>query len=174
MLLEQWIHQWLEQIVSVLGVFEDKPGKVNSCQFVNNQFKMESFVRWLGTIKHLSNKLESSSGSTVVKTDWGAFYQIVEREPEGWVFIIRQRASKYQWLTTMTFIASLHSFSVSWSSLAFRLQLSRLAYTVGWVQVPRSHSFSSWDQGIARPAFLVMTLKHKQKYLLNLKASAQK
>lgn len=33
----------LEQIVSVLGVFEDKPGKVNSRQVVNNQVKMGIF-----------------------------------------------------------------------------------------------------------------------------------
>ena len=116
----------LEQIVSLLGVFEDKPGKVARLWTI--RLKWEFFVRWLGTIKHLSNKLESSSGSTVVKTSWGAFCQTEEREPKGWVFIIWQRASKYQWLTTM----DIYSFSfivlqVSWSSLPSGCQLSRLA-----------------------------------------------
>lgn len=137
--------------------------------------KWEFFVRWLGTIKHLSNKLESSSSSTVVKTDWGAFYQTVEREPEGWVFIIRQRASKYQWLTTMDIYSfSFIVFQVSWSSLPSGCQLSRLAYRL---QV----GFRSPGPTVSHPKirvyqviFLVMTLKHKQKYLLNLKASAQK
>lgn len=137
--------------------------------------KWELFVRWLGTIKHLSNKLESSSGSTVVKTDWGAFYQIVEREPEGWVFIIRQRASKYQWLTTMDIYSfSFIVFQVSWSSLPSGCQLSRLAYRLQVGFRSPGPTVSHPEIRVYQVIFLVMTLKHKQKYLLNLKASAQK
>ena len=51
-----------------------------------------------------------------------------ERQPEDWVFIIRQRTSKYQWLTTMDIYSfSFIVFQVSWSSLPSGCQLSRPA-----------------------------------------------
>ena len=119
----------LEWISASLGLFKDKPGKVSSSQVVNDRVKMLGFfIRWLGTIKHLSSKKESSSGIIEVKTGRGAFYQTEEREPKGWVFVIQQRSSKYQWVTTVDIYSlSFIVLQVSWSTLPSGCQLSRLA-----------------------------------------------